>query len=164
MLYLVFSILIFAFFAPEYTQAFESGVGVTPSRITVEQNVEWPYTVPITVTNFSAQEEQFEVLGAAANPGRFVLGPGGTRSALVTFDGPGNGTIKVVSKRVSEEGFTTGTGVKIPFEVHGQQPGVNFTAGAALASGWGSMAQVFAGFVILLAIWFLWYLANYASA
>jgi len=142
------------------SHAQEHGLGVSPARIEIPENVEWPYVVPLMVTNFSAETEQFEVTNVSAVPGRFELGGGERRQVLVTFEGPGAGTIQVVSKRVSPEGFTTGTGMKIPFETENQNNS-NFVAGAALASGWGNMAQVFAGLMMLLAIGFLWYLANY---
>lgn len=160
MLYLVSSILIVGFLVPSVVAAQEQGLGVSPSRISIEADVEWPYTVLLTVTNFSEEEEQFEVFGVSANPGRFSLGAKESRRVLVTFEGPGSGTVEVVSKRTSPEGFTTGTGMKIPFEV-GKQDSVNFVAGVAWSSGWGSISQVFAGLMMLLAIGFLWYLANY---
>jgi len=171
MLYLVFTILIVGFLAPGDIEAQERGVGVTPSEITIEQDVEWPYVVSFLVTNFSEDTEQFEVTfekevntNLSAAPGRFELGSGERKQVLVTFDppvggsGPAGGFIKVVSKRTSLQGFTTGTGMKIPFTI-AKQSDVKFVAGAAGASSWGSMSQVFAGLIMLLAIGFLWYLA-----
>ena len=159
MKYLVLSILI-SLFVFGVANAQERGIGVTPAEIVVEQNIQWPYTIPITVTNFSAQEEQFEVFGAQANPGRFVLEAGASRQVAVTFDppagGPAQGIIKVLSMQTSESGLSTGTGVKIPFRVQGSD-NTKFLASANQAGMW---SYLFGAGLVLASLLLLWQIAR----
>jgi len=161
MKYLVLSILI-SLFVFGVANAQERGIGVTPAEIVVEQNIQWPYTVPITVTNFSAQEEQFEVFGAQANPGRFVLEAGASRQVAVTFDppagGPAQGIIKVLSMQTSESGLSTGTGIKIPFRVQGVDNS-RFLASANQTDG-GNFPYIFGAGILLITLFLLWQMAG----
>lgn len=130
----------------------ERGIGVSPANIVIGQNAEWPYTVPLTVTNLSSETENFEVTFekdegtiVSASPGRFSLDEGASARVLVTFERPrgaAEGLVKVVSIRTSVEGFTTGTGVKIPFrlaaELSSAQAKLSL-AGASEAFGAGMM-------------------------
>lgn len=141
----------------DVSHAQERGIGVSPAKINIDQNVEWPYTVPIIVTNFSEQQEQFEVFGAQANPGRFMLEAGASRRVMVTFDESGEGEVKVLSMRMSEEGLNTGTGVKIPFRV-AEANDSRFLAGAGEASG--GFPYIFGTAVLLITIILLWQIAG----
>ncbi|HEX9721909.1 MAG TPA: hypothetical protein VGA53_01450 [Candidatus Paceibacterota bacterium] len=133
------------------------GIGVSPAEIEIAGQVEWPYTVPITVTNFSDREEQFEVFGAQANPGRFSLGAGESRQVAVNFDQPAEGVVKVLSMRTSAEGLSTGTGVKIPFRV-ADPADSRFLASANDAVG--VFPYIFGTGVILVSLLLLWYIAG----
>ena len=168
MKYLVCSIFSLLFYWGSVT-AQERGIGVSPAKIEIGQGVEWPYTVPIAVTNFSSQAENFEVTfekgedtDISALPGRFALDAGVSGRVLVTFEKPrqtAEGLVKVVSTRTSLEGFTTGTGVKIPFRIE-KADGEKFLAGASEALG-GRLGfrQLFGAGMILATILLLWQVA-----
>jgi hypothetical protein len=145
----------------------ERGIGVTPAKIEVGQNVEWPFAVPITVTNLSSETENFEVtfekdVGTivSVSPGRFSLDSGASARVLVTFEQPRGkmeGLVKVVSSRISPEGFTTGTGVKIPFYIMAQGDSMEFLAGVgAVFRGFGGFDQLFGAGMILATLILLW--------
>ena len=152
-------------------EAGERGVGVTPAAIEIAERVEWPHTVGITVTNFSAETENFEVLvekssflhnfSVGVNPGRFALARGASRRILLTFEEPKqavNGFVKVLSLRNSLDGFTTGTGVKIPFYIEKVQT-TKFLAGVGEIFSDRGFNWLFGAGMILVTIIFLWQIA-----
>lgn len=141
----------------EVSNAQERGIGVSLAEITITNQVDFPYTVPITVTNFSESEEQFEVSGAAASPGRFSLKSMESKRVLVTFEEPAEGELKVLSLQTSQNGLSTGTGVKIPFSVQGESDSV-FLASAQENAG--AFPYMFGATVILVAIILLWHIAG----
>ncbi|GEM_PF-3277767 len=164
-------ILILVFYAGNAI-AQERGIGVSPARIEIGQNMELPYTVPITVTNLSSETESFEVMFdkdkgtiVSASPGRFSLDAGVNTRVLVTFEDPRSqtdGLIKVVSLRVSADGLTTGTGVKIPFRI-GKVDTRSFLAGAGeVFGGFRGFSQLFGAAMILATLILLWYLSGIA--
>ena len=141
--------------------ALERGIGVTPAKIEVGQNVEWPYTFPITVTNLSSETENFEVTFdkdedtiVSVSPGRFSLDALVSARVLVAFDPPAGrsaeGIVEVVSTRTSPEGFTTGTGVKIPFHIEKSEA----------FGGFGGFHQLFGAGMMLATLILLWYLSD----
>ena len=142
----------------------ERGIGVTPAKIEVGQNVEWPYTFPITVTNLSSETENFEVTFekdedtiVSVSPGRFSLNAGASARVLAVFEeqrSTAEGLVKIVSLRTSPEGFTTGTGVKIPFQIEKSE---------ALGS-FGGFHQLFGAGMMLATLILLWYLSDIARS
>jgi len=108
------------------------GIGVSPAKIEIGEVSEWPYTVPVFVTNFSAETEFFEIVFEAddtsfisINPGRFPLESGEQKQVLLAFDNPvveSSGIIKISGTRISPEGFVTGTGIEVPFYVLSRSP------------------------------------------
>lgn len=154
---LPFSLVVFFLFVPD-VDAQNRGIGVSPAKIEVGNNVEWPYTVPLLVTNFSSERELFEVTvekgegtEVSFNPGRFTLESNQTGRVLVTFEKPEqglSGMIRIAATRVLPEGLTTGTGVKIPF----------FLASAAESTG--RFSQIFGAFLIFATLLLLWQLSN----
>ena len=153
--------------------ASERGIGVSPAKIEIGEGVEWPHTIPITVTNFSSEAENFEVtfkkeeeMIVSVVPGRFLLGVGEVGRVLVVFEKPKRetqGLVKVAAIRTSSEGFTTGAGVKIPFEVGEEEDSRKFLAAAVVAFGnWNGLGRVFGIFAIFAAIISLWHVAAYA--
>ena len=180
MRYIVFGILVFALmFYGGGVLAQERGIGVSPAKIEIGQNAEWPYTIPITVTNFSSEAENFEVTFeknvdtiVSAAPGRFSLDAGGSARVLVTFEEPrrlaeaelssAEGFVEILSMRTSPEGFTTGTGLKIPFRIEAQNDSTKFLAGAGEAfSHFGWFPKVLGMLVIFMALWALWHVSDY---
>ena len=166
--FFVFSLLLAAFVVD--AQAEERGIGVSPAKIEIAENVEWPYTIPITVTNFSAKEEHFEVLFEKNNvvvsalPGRFILESGASGRTFITFEEPrqaAQGLVKIVSTQTSPDGFTTGTGIKIPFVIE-KGNNAKFLASAAQTSGSsaGGFSYMFGIGLILVTIVLLWYFSN----
>jgi len=146
----------------------ERGIGVTLSAIEITENTEWPYTVVITVTNFSAETENFKVLvekssflhnfSVGVDPGRFALARGASRRILLTFEEPRQGTdgfVKVLSLRTSLDGFTTGMGVKIPFYIEKVQT-AKFLAGMGEIFSDRGFNWLFGAGMILVTIIFLW--------
>lgn len=166
-------------FYTEDVRAQERGIGVSPANIEIGQTTEWPYTVPLLVTNLSSETESFEVtfekeegMSVSVVPGRFSLGVGEVGRVLVVFEKPkreSRGFVKVAAIRTSPaspslggpEGFTTGTGVKIPFLISGES-NTKFLSAAAVAFGsqHGS-GRVFGMLAIFAAIISLWYVAAY---
>ena len=151
--------------AVAFSKAEGLGIGVTPAKVEIGQNVEWPYTVSLMVTNFSTEAEKFDVLfekdayvAVSVVPGRFSLESGERGHVLVTFEEPrrpAQGLIKIVSTRTSPEGFTTGTGVKIPFQIE-KGSDTRFLAGIGEAfEGVGFLWLFGAGmiFATLLLLW-----------
>jgi len=151
----------------------ERGIGVSPSSIEIGQNVEWPYTIPLTVTNLSSETENFEITFekdentvVSASPGRFSIDAGARTRVLVVFEEPrgmAEGLVKVVSTKTSPEGFTTGTGVKIPFYIEAQNDSTKFLAGVSEAfGGFLGFHQFFGAGMIFSTLILLWYLADIA--
>jgi len=152
----------------------ERGIGVSPSSIEIEQRVEWPYTVALTVTNLSSETENFEVTFekdadgiVSSTPGRFSLESLARSRVLVTFEEPRHeteGLVKVVSIRTSADGFTTGTGVKIPFHIEARLDNTKFFAGVREAfGGFLGFHQLFGAGMILITIILLWQIAQMIS-
>jgi len=145
----------------------ERGIGVTPGTIEIAEPVDWPYTVPVTVTNFSAEQEQFEILFeksdgviVSALPARFALEAGASNRVMITFEEPAESTeglIKVLSPKTSEQGFVTGTGIKIPFRV-GVDNNAKFLAGASEAAG--SFSYMLGSGLVLITVFLLWQIAQ----
>src|SRR3989344_8734873 len=54
----------------------ERGIGVSLSKIEIGQNVEWPYTLPITVTNLSSETEVLEIHSKKMKERLFLSRPG----------------------------------------------------------------------------------------
>lgn len=145
----------------------ERGIGVTPARIEIGSNVEWPYTVPLLVTNFSSERELFEVtlkkdhdVAIGVDPGRFTLDAGKTTRILLTFENPGkelSGMIRIAATRTSAEGLATGTGIEIPFQI---ETGENTKFLASAAESAGRFSQIFGAFLILATLVVLWQLSN----
>ena len=158
------------------------GIGVSPANIEIGQNAEWPYTVPLFVTNLSSETENFEVTFdkdaggiASVSPGRFSLKSGERGLVLVMFGEPGpraDGLVKIVSTKTSPEGFTTGTGIEVPFHIVGTSfsseqleterfgdTSVFYAAAGeylALGSWYG---RIWGGIAILMSIAFLMFLS-----
>ena len=157
------------------SSAQERGIGVTPAKIEVGQNVEWPYTFPITVTNLSSETENFEVTFdkdedtiVSVSPGRFSLDALVSARVLVAFDPPAGGAaegiIEVVSTRTSPEGFTTGTGVRIPFQI-GKADSTKFLAGVSEAlGGFGGFHRLFGAGMMVATLILLWYVSDIARS
>jgi len=150
----------------------ERGIGVSPSNIEIGENAEWPYTVPMVVTNLSSEAENFEVTFekdegtiVSASPGRFSLDAGAHTHVLVVFEEPRGaveGLVKVVSIRTSPEGLTTGTGVEIPFRIEGVEA-AKFLASVEEALGrFLGFHQLFGAGMILATLILLWYLSDIA--
>lgn len=127
-------------------EAQERGIGVSPARIEQEDIAEWPYTTALLVTNYSDEKELYEVkvkasdAGIFINPGRFVLNPGETGRALISFEQKAEGMLRVSAVKTSAEGLVTGTGMEVPFQV---QQGSGFSNQTSL--GKGALAAVGSG-------------------
>ena len=96
MKYSVFSILCFVLiFCAGSVSAQERGIGVSAANIEIGEDAEWPYTMSVFVTNFSSQEEVFEIIledsFISVNPGRFMLEGGEQQKVMFTFDPPAGG-------------------------------------------------------------------------
>jgi len=178
--YLVFGILYLVFSLSIWTDVFaqERGIGVSPAKIEIAEDVEWPYTTPLFVTNLSESAELYEVTFentpqgiVSASPGRFRLASGDTGRVLLNFENPQQevtGLIRVVASRYSPEGFETGAGLKIPFHIAGERvKGEERVESSFLASVGDAFRNnslfswIFGILAILMAIVFLWYLALY---
>jgi hypothetical protein len=181
MWYLVYSILVFVqmIVGVQYAEAAEFGIGVRPAKIEVFSSVDWPYTVPITVTNVSAQQAQVEVSFEKekhdvmiASPARFSLEGKGKKQVLVTFEEPVQGfaegfvQMALFQSTENEHELVTGTGMKIPFSIQGVQAEkeqVQLLAGVGilyegLHAGWFMGAGM-----ILLTLFLLWHIASFVQ-
>lgn len=173
-------------FGVSEASASERGIGVSPAKIEIGGNAEWPYTVPMTVTNLSSETENFEVtfdkdagVIASVSPGRFLLKSGERGLMLVTFEEPrhsADGLVKIVSTKTSPEGFTTGTGIEVPFHI----AGTSFSSEQLETERFGDMSvfsaaageylaldswheRMWGGIVILMSIVFLLFLSMRVS-
>ncbi len=171
MKFLIFLSVAFLF-AVSNVFAQERGIGVSPANIEIGENAEGPYTVSLTVTNLSSETESFEVTFekdegtiVSSSPGRFSLDAGANTRVLVAFDPPAGGSaeglVRVVSTRTSPDGFTTGTGVKIPFHIEAQGDNTKFLAGVSKAfGGFGGFHQLFGAGMIFATLILLWYVSD----
>lgn len=168
-LFVSFALVFLSAVSDVYAQ--ERGIGVSPANIEIGQNVEWPYTVDLAVTNLSSETENFEVtfdknagVVVSALPGRFSLKSGERGLVMVTFEEPrrrADGLVKIVSTKTSPDGFTTGTGVKLPFRVEAQGDNKKFLAGVNEAfGGFGGFHQLFGAGMILVTLVLLWYFSG----
>jgi len=166
----LFSILYSLFFLPIEAQA--RGIGISPAKIEIEDVGDWPYTVPIFVTNYSSEKELFEVIidseekSVSVTPGRFILEGGEKARILAMFEQPQeytSGNIQISAVRSSPEGFVTGTGMKIPFQISGigqiSEESSELLANAAVGVG-GNSPMLFAWFMIVVALLLLWYVSD----
>ncbi len=176
------SLLIFGLLSAGLTEAQTRGIGVTPANIEVQSMQEWPFAAPLFVTNFSSQEELFEITFdrnmdtiVSADPGRFVLEGGDTGRILLTFENPNgtsNGIIRIASARTLPEGLTTGTGIEVPFSISSdltltkpeQSVKAGLLAGALdSAGGFIQYPRIVGAFAIFGVVILLWYIATLGS-
>ncbi|MBI2577647.1 MAG: hypothetical protein HYV77_02275 [Candidatus Wildermuthbacteria bacterium] len=109
------------------------GIGVSPAQIRVENISEWPHSVKMYITNFSAEKEWIEITldkksegDIIVDPARFALEGEKRGVVLLTFGESVSrkkfeGVIKVQATRILPEGLATGTGIEIPFSVAGDK-------------------------------------------
>lgn len=163
-------------FGVSAAEAQERGLGVSPAKIEIDESVEWPYTVPITITNFSAETDQFELMvekpssiknfSVGIDSGRFLLESGARRRVLLTFEKPGQetkGLIAIVSTRISPEEFVTSTGVKVPYHISSKALGIDdtrFLAGVSKVGGERWSTWLFGAGMILATLILLWFLSD----
>jgi len=177
------SILSYLFFTmflilsmPGFTFAQTRGIGVSPARIEIRNNAEWPHTASIFVTNYSTEKELFEITLqdeariVSVAPGRFVLESREKGRVLITFEEPRkntSGVLNISAVRSSPEGLVTGTGIKIPFEISGSSIvplRVSEDDSKLLANVVGTLTgeirMLFPVFMILVVLLLLWYGAD----
>ncbi|MEK7542636.1 MAG: DUF4430 domain-containing protein [Patescibacteria group bacterium] len=149
------------------SHAQERGIGITPSKIEIQEGIEWPYTVPVEVFNLSSGREQFEVTfeknrkgEISVSPGRFSLESGEKRKILVTFDRPqgkASGFIRVATLGNTED-FPTGTGIKIPFSLISDMEREPFIASISSSNQtYGWFPWVLGTGMILVTLFLLWH-------